>query len=252
MAGWQNPESFALWLALVLIIVIVLVSIFVLFTRMYFVRILQEQQKLQEERIAHQKQLLRDSILVQERERTRIAADLHDDLISKLNVSLLTLNTTQNIEETTQLLQHSIVLARHISHDLHPPLLSETNLEQLLEGFISPVQKRFKVQFYSVVLDKKELSDNIRLQIFRIAQEVINNIIKHAEASHIHVQLRQANQYLALKISDDGKGFPKTQKRGLGLKNIEVRSQALGGKTRFNSVPGQGTSFIFYLPHQPN
>ena len=248
MAIWQKPETFALWLTIVLLLVIVLVSAFVFFTRLYFKRILREQQKLQDTIIAHQQQLLEDSILVQERERTRIAADLHDDLISKLNVSLLTLNTTQNIPQTSAMLQNSIALARRISHDLSPPLLDDSSLMELIEDFLSPIQQTHQIDIWKRPTTHPLPSD-IKLQIFRIVQEVINNIIKHAAAKTIRVQLRSTAHGIALQIQDDGVGFDTEQyKKGLGLKNIVLRSQMLKGDFRFKSTPNKGTTFLFYLP----
>lgn len=250
MAAWQNPENFALWLTLVFTIIIALIITFVYFTRLYFMRILREQQKLQSTIVAHQQQLLEDSILVQERERDRIAADLHDDLISKLNISLLSLHTTANLEEVSSMLQDSIVLARRISHDLSPPLLDQSSLHELLEEFVDPIKAHLKIKLSYALTTEIALSSPIKLQIFRIAQEVINNILKHAQANQLHIHLHLGKSYVGLKIIDNGVGFDLDQQsQGLGLKNIILRSQSLQGKFRFKSKPQKGSSFLFFKTH---
>lgn len=251
MAAWKNPESFALWLTIVLSLVILLVTAIILFTRMYFARLLKEQEKLQATILEHQQQLLADSILVQERERDRIAADLHDDLISKLNVSLLSLHTTKDINAVSTMLQNSIVLARQISHDLSPPMLEESSLKEMIEGFTYPLKKSLVIQLSFSIITEKKIATDIKLQVFRIFQEVVNNCLKHAQASLLKVHLHLGNEILALQTIDNGVGFDVlNSKGGLGLKNIRLRNQILKGDFRFSSTAGQGSAFLFYLKHR--
>jgi len=248
MAAWKNPENFALWLLVVSVFIITLISAFVYFTRLYFMRLLEEQEKLQATIVAHQQQLLEDSILVQERERTRIAADLHDVLISKLNISLLTLTTTQNIEQSTELIQSSIKLARGISHDLSPPMIEQSTLIELMEEFLVPLKEQYKITTQMEANRPYELPMQIKLQSFRICQEIFNNILKHAKATALDILIHHTNDYLQIKISDNGVGFEKEKvKHGLGLKNIKLRSEVIGGEFDFDSTPNQGTSFSFRL-----
>jgi len=250
MAAWQNPENFALWLSFVFILLIALIVVFLYFTRLYFMRILKEQQKLQTAIVSHQQQLLEDSILVQERERNRIAADLHDDLISKLNISLLSLHTAPNLDDLSTMLQDSIVLARRISHDLSPPLLEQSSLYELLEEFVDPIKTQLHINLSYSLTTEETLANSTKLQIFRITQEVINNILKHAQASQLNIHLHLGKHYVGLKIIDNGIGFDLDKKsQGLGLKNITLRSQSLQGAFRFKSKPQKGSSFLFFKKH---
>lgn len=248
MAAWQNPENFALWLALVLGFVILLVGFFIFFTRLYFLRLLREQQKVQETRVAYQQQLLEDSIKIQERERGRIAMDLHDNLIAKINIALISLHTEQPLEYTSTMLQDSMVLARQISHNLSPPLLEDSSLHDLMEAFIHPLHAQLEIQFSYAKSSTKGLDSAIKLQLFRIFQELVNNALKHAQASLLQIHLHFGQQWVGLWVQDNGQGFEvETMKRGLGFKNIVLRSDLLKGQFRVQSHLQQGSSFLVII-----
>ncbi len=248
MAAWQNPENFALWLALVLGFVIFLVGFFLFFTRLYFLRLLKEQQKVQDTRVAYQQQLLEDSIKVQERERGRIAMDLHDNLIAKINIALISLHTEQPLEYTSTMLQDSMVLARQISHNLSPPLLEDSSLHDLMEAFIHPVRAQVPIHFSYANSSTQPLDSDVKLQLFRIFQELVNNALKHAEASALTIHLHFGSQWIGLSVQDNGRGFLVEQmQRGLGFKNINLRSDLLQGHFKVASQPEQGSSFLIVL-----
>ncbi|MFK7796485.1 MAG: sensor histidine kinase [Aureispira sp.] len=251
MAAWQNPENFALWLALVLGFVILLVGFFIFFTRLYFLRLLKEQQKVQETRVAYQQQLLEDSIKIQERERGRIAMDLHDNLIAKINIALISLHTEQPLEYTSTILQDSMVLARQISHNLSPPLLEDSSLYDLMEAFVHPIRAQLQVKFSCGQSSENDLDSATKLQLFRIFQELVNNALKHAQARTLMVHLHFGNQWIGLWVQDDGQGFDvDTLKRGLGFKNIILRSDLLQGHFHVKSQLQQGSSFLVIINRQ--
>lgn len=249
MANWQKPETLALWLSIGVSLVLFLVVILILFTRVYIRRILAEQKERTQLKLDYQKELLKDSILVQERERNRISADLHDGLISKLNVLLLTLHANNGNEQAGVLLRDSIGIARRISHDLSPPLLSETPLSDLIADFVTPMKSVLDIRFYLSQHATESITDEIKLQIFRVVQEIISNIIKHAKARMIDLNLRITDRQITLRVADDGVGFNTEQKvKGLGQKNIELRIQMLKGTYRFQSTPAKGTTFLLHVP----
>ena len=247
MAGWQNPENFAIGLFIALLIVIFLVTSIVVLTRLYFNRIIQEQEKLTQAKIEHQQSLLWNSVLIQEKERERIASDLHDGLISKLTVLMYAIRTNNSQISLAELLDDSIKIAREITHDLSPPLLNQTPIQVLIESFISPLSVAYTIDSYYGCFCDYELKNEIKLQLLRVVQEIINNILKHAKATSIVLRLKVTNTSIALVVRDNGIGFDTTQEaHGLGLKNIELRSQLLNGKWRFKSTPNLGTAFQFY------
>ncbi len=248
MAEWQDPENYAIGLFVVLMIVIFLVTSIVVLTRIYLKRMMREQEHLARTVIEHQQSLMWNSLLVQEKERERIASDLHDDLISKLTALMYAIRTNNSQVEPVQVLQDSIRVAREITHDLCPPLLKQTSIDELIESFISPLTETFPIDYYSRIGVCCELKSEIKLQLLRIVQEVINNILKHAKASKITIRLRFTQTSIALVIHDNGIGFdPSRQVQGLGLKNIELRSQLLKGQYRFKSNQKMGTTFQFCL-----
>ena len=248
METWQKPETFALGLAIVFIVFTALSTFIVVFMRLYFKRLIHEQNQQMEMSVKHQKELLEKSVITQERERKRIASELHDGLISKLNTIVLMLSTgmQENIQSSSDMLSESIQLARKISHDLTPPMLEETDLQELISGFLHPLQNSFKIEFNKSTYNPSEIKVDPKLQIFRIFQESINNIIKHAEASQIIIDLKQTPNYLLLKVRDNGKGFDlEKQKNGLGLNNMLIRTQFLSGSYKAKTAINKGTTLLF-------
>jgi two-component system, NarL family, sensor kinase len=253
MAEWQDPKYFALALAVVLLFVFILVSSMVLLTRLYIKRIVKEQEELSKAKEEYQKSLLLNSVLAQEKERERIASDLHDVLISKLTVITYAIQTENPQIKPVELLKESINIARGITHDLRPPLLDQTPLHELIEDFITPIETAYTINCFWGHWKEPYLESEIKLQLFRIVQESVNNIIKHAKATRIDIKLRITDQIIALYVHDNGVGFnPSQQAKGLGLKNIEIRSQLLKGKSRFKSNPNRGTTFQFNLINPSN
>jgi len=233
---------------IVLIFVFILAISIVLLVRENFQRI--SRSKLEEEKIGleHQQKLLETNILVQEQERTRIAADIHDILIGKLTILKIKNEIAYDQQETDMLIKESIAVARRISHDLSLPMLKYTDLEQLVGEVIAQWKSIFDIRFTVDRRSESFFSDNVKIQITRILQELIMNIVKHAEAKTITIHLRHTDRWLFLSVKDDGRGFDISgNSKGLGLKNIEFRMEYIKGRYRYTSALGKGTSFLFII-----
>lgn len=218
--------------------------------------------KLIKEAIKNQRLLLETTILTQERERKRIAADLHDEIGAKLNIihlSMQRLKTSPNLDapsldlakSTIQLVNDAIDRTRNIAHDLLPPILEEFGLQQALVELKDNYEKTgsLKVNIGLEGFHSATLGSMVELNIFRIIQELINNSIKHGKAKEIDIDLRVKDQIVGFSYQDDGSGFSeKNQEKngaGLGFKNIESRLQMLKGKWDYESKPNEGFKAIF-------
>ncbi len=253
MAEWQTIETVAFWITIAFLIILCLGIAIVFFVRVHLKRMLIAQEKLNVEKLIHQEELLRTSVTIQERERKRIASDLHDALIGKLNILSLAMASKTDTVNPEKMLKESIATARRISHDLSPPLLEETSLTEWINEMTTPLRGTYTIELSTRQDPKIKVPKNIKLQLIRILQECINNSIKHANASILSFSLRCTKKYIALQIKDNGKGFnTKKPFQGLGLKNLELRIQLLKGNYRLKSTIHKGTELfmLIKLPKQ--
>ena len=253
MEEWKNPETIVLWIIIIAGFLTVLLIFIIILLRISIKRIVKTKLAEAKAKLEHQQSLLDTTIKTQEKERKRIAADLHDDLIGKLTVIKLQqeVSNTPNTE-SIQLINESIKTARRISHDLSPPLLEFTLLPDLIKDILDPWKTKFNIiSFFDIRKEDDSYSSEFKIQFIRILQEVIINIDKHAKASEISVHFRQSNKSTIFIIKDNGIGFnDDNQKKGLGLKNIETRVLHLKGNYRMQSQINNGTSSIFLFKHQ--
>lgn len=233
-----------IWITTSIFLLSVLVGFIILLTKTYINRISKEIQEKNSLIIAHQKELVNSSIQILERERERISSDLHDDLIGQLyRIKLMNKDNHLN-----QLLAQSIATARNISHDLTPPLIEESSLIELITDFISPYKQKYVIDLTYSMTSNFTLTKHQKIHIFRVFQELINNISKHSQANTIEITLRGNSNYFALLLKDDGRGIvAPTTTTGLGMKNIELRVQVLKGIYRLKSNTPTGTTFILLL-----
>jgi signal transduction histidine kinase len=191
----------------------------------------------------------------QEFERHRIARDLHDGLAQQLIAVKMTLENIigknellngQKINDLKSQISNSIDELRKISLDLAPAGLMEFSIDIALENICRQIQKSTDIQIdFSAFGDFSYLTERSKIYLYRIAQEAINNAIKHAEATQIQIQLTETGTNLVLMIEDNGKGFNYiTDAPGLGkgLFNMRERSILLNGTFDVETFPGKGTT----------
>ena len=220
-------------------------------------KVIRYQMKLQRMEQDQQKLLLNASIRLQEEERQRIAADLHDDAGPLLATARLYLNENLvNLDKTTQLqsiynakqiIDDTIQLIRNISHSLMPPTLKNFGLESAVNDLFQKISGSGSMNASSRFHDYRErLQAENELIIFRVIQELVNNILKHSNASFIHLTQNTSGNKFFIRLHHDGRGitqadFNKLNKSnvGLGLKNIQSRLKVLHGQIFFEKDMSQ-------------
>jgi two-component system, NarL family, sensor kinase len=220
-------------------------------------KVIRYQQRLQRMEQDQQKLLLNASIRLQEEERQRIAADLHDDAGPLLATARLYLNENLvNLDKTTQLqsiynakqiIDDTIQLIRNISHSLMPPTLKNFGLESAVNDLFQKISGSGSMNASSRFHDYRErLQAENELIIFRVIQELVNNILKHSNASFIHLTQNTSGNKFFIRLHHDGRGitqadFNKLNKSnvGLGLKNIQSRLKVLHGQIFFEKDMSQ-------------
>ena len=230
---------------------IVFVVSFILFMIFHQRKITRFNTDIQDLEAEHQKVLLSASIKMQEEERQRLAADLHDDAGPLLATARLYLNENlvnqdkatqlQSIFQARQIIDDTIQLVRNISHNLMPPTLKNFGLESAINDLFQKISGSGIINASSRFHDYKErLKEEKELILFRVVQELINNILKHSNASFIHLTQNIHEKKFYLRIHHDGRGiiqedFEKLNKSnvGLGLKNITSRLRVIQGKVVF-------------------
>ncbi len=223
----------------------------ILFIIIHQRKVIRYQLKLQDMEVEQQQIILNATIKLQEEERQRIAADLHDDAGPLLATARLYLNENlvnqdkatqlQSIFQARQILDDTIQLVRNISHSLMPPTLKNFGLESAVNDLFQKISGSGTINASSRFHDYKErLKTDKELILFRVIQELINNILKHSNASFIHITQNTQNEKFYLRIHHDGRGivqadFEKLTKSniGLGLKNISSRLKVVKGNINY-------------------
>lgn len=199
-------------------------------------------------------------LVVQEEERTRIARDLHDDVNQSLAAISIRLSTLRNhippaerpsvVELQDQLLSVSNDI-RAISHELHPSILRFTGLASALDAFCIKRNARGRLRVRCSIEDAPHLDDEQELSLFRIVQEAVNNVDKHAQASVADVLVCVRGQNVVLRVDDDGVGILDSRLRrtpGLGLISMEERARLLAGTLHVGTSPLGGARIEVRFP----
>lgn len=210
------------------------------------------QKALSEEKLNKQIEINRTVLYVQEQERMELGRELHDNVNQMLASVKLYMDTAMAdsanslgyIDKGRVQVMKCIEELRRISKSLVPPSLGDLSLGEALEEIVLPIRLTGKwVQLEMSTLREDVLKDDLKISIYRIVQEQLNNIVKYAEASRVRIIIRQDSSSIELQVTDNGKGFDLTAKRkGIGINNIINRVNAFHGNVLIESAPGQGCS----------
>ncbi|SKA15126.1 hybrid sensor histidine kinase/response regulator [Sediminibacterium ginsengisoli] len=217
------------------------------------------EKKLQEERMLKQKEITEAVIRVQEKERYEISKELHDNVNQQLTVAMMYIATAQKggdnhqelLRQSSGFIFNGIEEIRKLSKALVTPLIKDFGLAKAIDGLVEDIllaNESMTIDFFADAFYEEDINYEFKLNIFRIVQEQMNNIIKHAQASHITIELyRQKN--ITLSIQDNGKGFnPAEKRKGIGLNNIVSRAELYGGTIELKTSPGQGCRLHIAFP----
>lgn len=261
----EPAENITLYIALILFAVLALALTIILLFFVSRKKIVHEKLEAQELKIKHKTDLISYNIETQEKERHRIAQDLHDDVGSQLNLISLGLHRIHKLgssiekEETDSILlitEGVIDRVRSLSHELLPPILEKFGLVAALEEIEFSYNKTKTVQlnFKTNIEQEDPVFDTTdRLYLYRICQELIQNSLKHGHSKEIRISLINQAGNVHLSVADDGVGFDTNNLesgKGMGLMNIENRVEMLGGTLTVSSTLHEGSTFDIYLPQK--
>lgn len=211
------------------------------------------QERLLTEERSRKQQIVRSIIEAQEQERRNLSVELHDNVNQMLASCKLMLEVACDGGEMTAVMTRKsyralgdiITEIRRICHDLNPSALEDIGLTDAVQQVVDVINSTDKMQVAFTAYDcteKSAIASNDRVAIFRIIQEQLNNILKHARATKAGITIRKNGQQVLLLIEDNGVGFDvKKARKGLGLRNIQNRVDYYHGSLKINSQPGKGT-----------
>lgn len=219
----------------------------------------------EKEKQARQKESSKIMIQTQESERERFAKDLHDGIGQLLSATKLNVMSIEGkimsdlpdlmpqLQNIKKLINDSIQEARGVSHDLMPPMLKDFGLRMALEDLAQKINMAGRLKYtFKYYGPDDNINDEIKRCVFRVIQEITNNIMKHAKANRITVQVVNSGEELIISVEDDGIGFNIREvlrrKKGLGLYSIRNRIRTFDGFLEIDSRPGAGTLFSFEIP----
>jgi PAS domain S-box-containing protein len=219
------------------------------------------EQKIVTEQISHQRQLTQATIDGQENERREIGKELHDNIGQQLTTIKLFLDlakstaddaTHEMVNMAVKGVSEVINEIRAMSRSLIPSTLKDLGLvdsiHELAESFLRT--QSLKIEFEYAGFDEELIPENQKLTLFRITQEQLNNIVKHAGAKKVWIKLHRNAEELFLEIRDDGNGFDiKKTRQGLGFVNMRNRAELFGGKAEVLSASGKGCLLKISFPH---
>lgn len=241
---------------------LILVAFIILFVLYYQKKVLAQQNQIQIAENKYQRELLSAAIQVEEKERERIAKNIHDDVGTLLNVLRMNLSkiarnakdemlTERLTKDNLGLLEQSIQSIRGIAKDLVPPTLVKLGYIKALNELCKHINNTGQISVTFLQSDfETRLPEQTELQLYRLTQELLNNIIKHSGAKEITIELKPANAFYNLLISHDGRGITSKQvaelskeQKGLGLKSIQSRAQLINASVTYNA-PDNGRANI--------
>jgi two-component system NarL family sensor kinase len=235
--------------AMASIVILLLVVLIIVFRSRH-------RKKLQAEYKQQSRLQLETIVQTQEEVQQSIARDLHDGLVQIIGAAKMSLESVgpqtekslalNRIADASRIIDEAVTEARNISHQMLPYSLLRGGLEAAIDELLA---KSFPNYTFRKADASHQLSEDVTINVYRIVQELVNNVIKHSDADHVTLIMTMSTTTMALKFEDNGKGFDKTWiKNGVGLTNIRTRCELIYGTLELDSSIGKGTSFKLTVP----
>lgn len=242
--------------SMLIMMLLFFITLFILINKNKHRKLIADKMALQ---YAFEKEMLTTRIEVQEESFTKMSQEIHDNICQVLgsvknNMYVLAAgagsSNDQSISESTDMLGKAIESLRNLSHVLNPEYIQKIGLEEAIEKELTYLKSGYGIN-YTVNFEGEpvDLPADHEIIIFRILQEILSNIIKHAEARNIDLTIVYTSGEIVIKVADDGKGFDihDDQDAGIGLINIRQRVKLINGIFDIHSSVGEGTEAIIKI-----
>ena len=248
-------------------LLVVAISI-ILLVLVYQKRQLQNLREKEQLKVLFEKEILETKLEIQEQTFRNISQEIHDNIGQELSLARLTINmidqnapdeAKEKLANSSYLIGNAIQNLRNLSRSINADYITELGLTLAIEKELEMIRKtgRFAVRFERPK-QPPVLSHQNEVLLFRIFQELMNNILKHSNATEISVDMKDDEDKFVLRVIDNGKGFDTSkleqqniEDAGSGFRNMKYRSKMIGAEFSISSEPGKGTIVIISLPHKP-
>jgi two-component system NarL family sensor kinase len=261
----MSKESREIIIALIagtstLLLLGVLMISFLILYRSRHRKLIRESEQL---RLSYERELLKSQLEIQEQTFRHISQEIHDNIGQTLSLAKLNISTMdpaqptgmeQKITDSKKLVSQAIYDLRNLSHGLSTDYVADMGLARAIEHELEMIHKSGDQEtLFQTEGDVYRLDKQREVIIYRIVQETLNNILKHAASRKIIIHLHYRPEEITLTITDNGKGFDLTpldldKSYGLGIKNMHNRAQLMGARFQISSTLGEGTSVLVNLP----
>lgn len=257
---YTSKESFIIFVIVCTLLILILVSFVTYIIYRYQIKKNIYYKELEELKIKHETSMLQSQVEIQEQTFENISREIHDNIGQKLTLAKLQLNTvnlndgkhiSERLHDAVSMISEAINDLSDISRSMSSEIILNNGLIKALEFEVAQLNKSSLYRIDLVVNGNPVFFDSQKeLVLFRIVQEALNNIMKHAAAMEIRLSLNYLDNTVEMQISDDGKGFVNGagSLKGTGISNMKRRAELLNGKCTVFSIPGEGTQIKIEIP----
>lgn len=261
----ENSSDIVIMIVSVTIILLILLVFIIFFSFLYKSRQAKHQREMQSVVEQYNQEVLKAQLEIREQTLKNISEEIHDNVgqvlsLAVLNLSAIELHDTTKaatrIERITGLVEKAVADLRNLSKTMDPGNITVLGLSAVIAFELEMLEKSgiYKTKC-SISGQERKLHGSVETVIYRLIQESLNNVIKHAKATQIEIQLNYSDKELAVQVTDNGKGFDQTQLNwqdihysGAGIRNMKNRAQMIGATLSIGSIPGAGTKINLMVP----